>query len=650
MHTDHWDPFLARVRGDRDRRVPAQRVVVVDRGALAGRAARAVHVAVPGERDGRRGRLAVGAASRPASRHLDVAFSEGGIGWVPMLIDRIDYVLDHSAVGSNGWDDPNLSPTDALRRNFWFCTIDIALDDRAARPHRHRPHLHRERLPARRLHLARHAAARASPGSRDFTADEVRKVTWENASKLFRHPGPARTATACTRGGLTCSTCSSAAAPSSTAPARRVATRRRRRSATAASSRSATSSDERDAARSTSTGSRGRARLRRPAHALRRAAAVGPDREPVAAARRHDRVRRQLRVHARARPSRRARRLPRPAHGARRGHPAARARKQGVPWDWKTFGDYLDRVETSGTAVNAGFLAGHSRAAARRDGRRRRRRRGDRRADRRDGARSSHDALDAGAMGFSTSQAHDAQRRRRQPGAVARRVTRDELVRLAGAVHSHPGTQLELIIAGCLNGFSDDEVDLMTDDVARRRPSRSTGTCSASRAAGNAREPARRRHARRRARAHASSRSRCRRAMQIRLSFLTGLRARRAARLARDDRHCRCPSASALLSDPGGARPARRAGALARGRRAREPRALGAARSRSRASPPETQAFEGRHDRRHREGTGQDAVRRAARHRGRRRTAHRPAARTSADPSPTRRGRCAPTCGATRAP
>ena len=31
-----------------------------------------------------------------------------------------------------------------------------------------------------------------------------------------------------------------------------------------------------------------------------------------------------------------------------------------------------------------------------------------------------HDALDAGAMGFSTSQAPHAQRRRRQPGAVAR--------------------------------------------------------------------------------------------------------------------------------------------------------------------------------------------------------------------------------------
>ena len=35
---------------------------------------------------------------------LHIALAEGGIGWVPMLIDRIDYVLDHSAVGSEGWD------------------------------------------------------------------------------------------------------------------------------------------------------------------------------------------------------------------------------------------------------------------------------------------------------------------------------------------------------------------------------------------------------------------------------------------------------------------------------------------------------------------------------------------------------------------
>ncbi len=51
---------------------------------------------------------------------LQIAMSEGGIGWVPMLIDRIDYMartLDYSA------DFGRLSPVDVLRRNFWFTTF-----------------------------------------------------------------------------------------------------------------------------------------------------------------------------------------------------------------------------------------------------------------------------------------------------------------------------------------------------------------------------------------------------------------------------------------------------------------------------------------------------------------------------------------------
>ena len=31
---------------------------------------------------------------------LNIALSEGGIGWVPMLMDRADYVLGHSASGT----------------------------------------------------------------------------------------------------------------------------------------------------------------------------------------------------------------------------------------------------------------------------------------------------------------------------------------------------------------------------------------------------------------------------------------------------------------------------------------------------------------------------------------------------------------------
>ena len=51
---------------------------------------------------------------------LKIAMSEGGIGWVAMLIDRLDNIVDRSGYGV-GWD---VRPADVLRRNFWFCTLD----------------------------------------------------------------------------------------------------------------------------------------------------------------------------------------------------------------------------------------------------------------------------------------------------------------------------------------------------------------------------------------------------------------------------------------------------------------------------------------------------------------------------------------------
>ena len=56
---------------------------------------------------------------------LRIALSEGGVGWVNMLADRVDYVLEHSASGVDGghWHD-ELRPSEVLARNFWFCTLD----------------------------------------------------------------------------------------------------------------------------------------------------------------------------------------------------------------------------------------------------------------------------------------------------------------------------------------------------------------------------------------------------------------------------------------------------------------------------------------------------------------------------------------------
>jgi hypothetical protein len=118
--------------------------------------------------------------------------SEGGIGWVPMLIDRLDYVLHHSGTGSteNHWPS-ELLPSEVLKRNFWFCTIDdpsvIDLRDRIGLGHimveSDYPH-----------------ADSTWPDTQDVLAaalahlpeDEMRMIAAGNAARLFRHPLPPR--------------------------------------------------------------------------------------------------------------------------------------------------------------------------------------------------------------------------------------------------------------------------------------------------------------------------------------------------------------------------------------------------------------------------------------------------------------------------
>jgi N-acyl-D-aspartate/D-glutamate deacylase len=128
----------------------------------------------------------------------------------------------------------------------------------------------------------------------------------------------------------------------------------------------------------------------------------------------------------------------------------------GVPYDWRSFGEYLDRIDGS-TAVNAGFLVGHS--AIRRCVM----------GDDAVGKPASQDQIDAmgalldaslaaGGLGFSSSWARTHNDGNGDP-VPSRAATKDELIALCATTGRHPGTTLEFIPS--VGGFEEEHLDLM---------------------------------------------------------------------------------------------------------------------------------------------------------------------------------------------
>ena len=121
---------------------------------------------------------------------LSIALSEGGMGWVPMLMDRVDYVVGHSASGteSGAWRSDKL-PSEVLRASFWFCTID----DRSVVPLRHVIGVDHIMVESDYPHAdstwpdTQQVLLEAMGG---LPEDELRAVAAGNASRLFRHPLP----------------------------------------------------------------------------------------------------------------------------------------------------------------------------------------------------------------------------------------------------------------------------------------------------------------------------------------------------------------------------------------------------------------------------------------------------------------------------
>jgi predicted TIM-barrel fold metal-dependent hydrolase len=188
VHTEHWDPFLSACE-------ETGTVVCLHTGSGAWTAATSPGAplelyttlfpvnAVAAAADWLWARIPI------RFPRLDIALSEGGIGWVPMLLDRLDYVMAHSAKGESTWRGTDLLPSEALRRNFWFCSID----DPSTLPARHRIGVDHIMLECDYPHAdstwpdTQLIAAERLGG---LPEDEVRLITHANAARLFRHPLP----------------------------------------------------------------------------------------------------------------------------------------------------------------------------------------------------------------------------------------------------------------------------------------------------------------------------------------------------------------------------------------------------------------------------------------------------------------------------
>jgi predicted TIM-barrel fold metal-dependent hydrolase len=120
--------------------------------------------------------------------NIRICLSEGGIGWVAGLLDRLDHVGRYQRIFGT-WEGIELSPREVMQRNFWFCTID----DHAGLVQRHHIGVDHIMVESDYPHQDgtwpdTQAIIWSQIGS--FPPDEIAAIAWRNAAALFRHEVP----------------------------------------------------------------------------------------------------------------------------------------------------------------------------------------------------------------------------------------------------------------------------------------------------------------------------------------------------------------------------------------------------------------------------------------------------------------------------
>jgi predicted TIM-barrel fold metal-dependent hydrolase len=120
---------------------------------------------------------------------LKIALSEGGIGWVPMAVDRLEYMASHSGASMSRRWTYELSPAETLLHHFYFCMIDnpsnLSAYKRIGSDHimveTDYPHSDSTWPDTQKLLVERFG---------DLPAEDAMNMAYRTAERIFRHPVP----------------------------------------------------------------------------------------------------------------------------------------------------------------------------------------------------------------------------------------------------------------------------------------------------------------------------------------------------------------------------------------------------------------------------------------------------------------------------
>jgi predicted TIM-barrel fold metal-dependent hydrolase len=120
---------------------------------------------------------------------LRICMSEGGIGWVAGLLDRLDHMTSYHEMYGTWTSDIGLRPSEVLTRNFWFC----AVEDPSSFVQRDRIGIENILLESDYPHCDStwpdtQTTIHTEIGG--LPAADIRRITWQNAAELYRHDVP----------------------------------------------------------------------------------------------------------------------------------------------------------------------------------------------------------------------------------------------------------------------------------------------------------------------------------------------------------------------------------------------------------------------------------------------------------------------------